>query len=166
MTASIGRSNAKLWTIVAIVAAGDGLIWIEWTDRSLLVERPSAPMSPAPAQRLTKDAAGDLGGNIRPGTSQPASDEDRIEQLLRFVEHSDVVFIRNGSEYDGAEAAAHLRDKLRAAGLQHPTVDQFIENIASRSSAVGQPYQVRLTDGRTVDAGPWLRMQCETTSVD
>ena len=35
-----------------------------------------------------------------------------IDELISFVETSDVRFIRNGKEYSAAEGADHLRDKL------------------------------------------------------
>ena len=39
-----------------------------------------------------------------------------IDELIFFVQTSGVHFIRNGTEYSGAEAAQHLRDKLDKAG--------------------------------------------------
>jgi hypothetical protein len=84
------------------------------------------------------------------------SEADRIESLLKAIEESKLVFLRNGSEHIGAEAAAHLRRKLRAAGDRVRTVRDFIDGIATKSSMSGEPYQVRLPDGTVSDLAPWL----------
>ena len=83
-------------------------------------------------------------------------ERDRIEQLLVAMEKSPLTFLRNGSEHDGAAAAAHLRRKWRLAGGRVETAEQFIEHLASRSSTTGRPYEVRLADGRVVGTGTWL----------
>ena len=84
------------------------------------------------------------------------SERERIEQLLESMQGSSVTFIRNGKEYDGTEAAAHLRRKWNAAGDRIQTTEQFIDHIATRSSTSGRPYQLRLADGRTVETSAWL----------
>jgi hypothetical protein len=166
MTASTNKSKARLWTMMAILAAGAGLIagsmWIGWANRPLPVERASIAASAPIHDEAAKDQADAAANEARLSFPQDASEEEKIERLLAFVGQSGVVFIRNGSEYDGAAAAVHLREKLRASGLQRPTLDEFIEKIASRSSLTDRPYQVRLPNGETVDAGPWFRLQYGT----
>ena len=80
-----------------------------------------------------------------------------IDELISFVQASGVRFIRNGTEYSGAEAADHLRDKLAAAGDRVKTTDDFITGIASKSYISGKPYLVKFPDGRTQPMGDWLR---------
>ncbi|MFI5401692.1 MAG: DUF5329 family protein [Planctomycetota bacterium] len=84
------------------------------------------------------------------------SETERIESLLKAIEESKLVFIRNGSEHDGPAAAAHLRRKLNAADDRVHTVREFIDGIATKSSMSGEPYQVRLADGTVSDLAPWL----------
>jgi len=87
----------------------------------------------------------------------PARDENaRIEALLRAVSTADVTFIRNGSPHEPKAAADHLRTKWKRAG-RPLTAEQFIENIASKSSMSGKPYLVRLADGKEIPAGDWFR---------
>ena len=86
---------------------------------------------------------------------------DRIERLFRRLEDSKAVFIRDDREYTGTEAAAHLRQKLTVAGPRIATADEFIEKIASRSTATGKPYRVKQADGTMTDAGAWFRQQME-----
>jgi hypothetical protein len=80
-----------------------------------------------------------------------------IDELIAFVQKSDVRFIRNGSEYSGAEGADHLRDKLGKAGDRVKTTDDFITGIASKSYLSGKPYLVKFADGHTESTGEWLR---------
>jgi hypothetical protein len=84
------------------------------------------------------------------------SEHDKIEALLRRVEASGLIFIRNGSEYPAAKAASHLRMKWDYAGDRIKTARQFIDYLATRSSRSGKPYQVRLPNGQTLAAGDWL----------
>jgi len=114
------------------------------------------------------------GGGMREGATDPTaaepgqvkglSERERIERLLRIVERSEVIFIRNGVEYTGSQAAEHLRRKLEAAGTEQMTLERFIEEIGSRSSMTGKAYHVRLADGTVMDAGPWMRRQRDEDS--
>ncbi len=80
-----------------------------------------------------------------------------IDELITYIQKSGVRFIRNGSEYSGAEGAQHLRDKLARAGDRVKTTEDFIIGIASTSSLSGKPYLVKFPDGRTEPVGDWLR---------
>ncbi len=87
----------------------------------------------------------------------PGRDEGaRIEALLRAVSTADVTFIRNGSPHEPKEAEDHLRTKWKRAG-RTLTAEQFIENIASKSSMSGKPYLVRLADGKEIPSADWFR---------
>jgi hypothetical protein len=104
------------------------------------------------------------------GGKPPASAIDGEQSLERakiqgLIEQVDglkgAVFIRNGAEHTPAEAAEHLRRKWDAAGDQIATVDEFIDNIASKSSTSGEPYRIRTKDGKEMEAGVYLRDQLE-----
>jgi hypothetical protein len=86
-----------------------------------------------------------------------------IDELIAFVQNSDVRFIRSGKEYSGAEGAAHLRTKLAAAGDRVKTTDDFIDGIASKSYLNGKLYMVKFADGRTQPTGEWLRARLTET---
>jgi hypothetical protein len=90
------------------------------------------------------------------GASRPAAEQTKIEWLLAEVGNSTATFIRNGKEYDGAKAAAHLKTKLLFAGRRVQTVRQFIVGVASHSEATGKPYEVRLPDGKQEPMQVWL----------
>ncbi|MDH5655201.1 MAG: DUF5329 domain-containing protein [Spirochaetia bacterium] len=86
----------------------------------------------------------------------PADETEKIENLIRAVETSSFIFIRNGIEYSSKKAASHMRMKLSRAGNRIRTADQFIRYIATKSSITGKPYLVRLKDGRIVLLSEWL----------
>ena len=82
----------------------------------------------------------------------------KIESLIEAVEQMDgATFIRNGTEHDTKEAADHLRRKWKAAGDKVKTAEEFVEHLASKSSTTGKPYEIRLSDGKVVGAGQYLR---------
>jgi hypothetical protein len=80
-----------------------------------------------------------------------------IEALLLAIENArDVVFLRNGGEHSPSDAAAHLRRKL-AASDEVVTAEQFITQIATRSSLSGEEYRIRHADGRVEPLATYLR---------
>jgi len=84
---------------------------------------------------------------------------DEIAHLIDFVRHSSCTFIRNGSEYNGAQAADHVKAKYDYYKLLIKTVEDFIERAASKSILSGKPYEVRCADGKTVPAADWIRAE-------
>jgi hypothetical protein len=97
----------------------------------------------------------------RPATAAPhLSEAAKIQALIGSIEHlNGAVFIRNGTEHDASEAAAHLRRKLDYAGSKVKTAQQFIDRLATGSSMTGKPYKIRFADGRTVESAVFLREQ-------
>ena len=89
--------------------------------------------------------------------ARDAREQARIEFLIRGVETAKgVVFIRNGSEYDGAAAGKHLRMKLNYAGERLKTAEDFVKYCASQSSLTHRKYAIRLADGSTSDAATYF----------
>lgn len=86
--------------------------------------------------------------------SDETPNQEKIEKFIISIENSDVTFIRNGGEYSPKEAADHLRKKWKNAGV-NMTLQEFIENVASKSSLSGKPYQVKLSDGSIINAKEW-----------
>jgi len=92
-------------------------------------------------------------------TSKYKNESVQIEKLLKKIENSDIIFIRNGTEYNSKEAAQHLRNKLKEAKGQIRTVDEFIKNIGSYSSMTGKVYFVKLKNGKMMTAEEWYKKQ-------
>ncbi|WP_395018500.1 DUF5329 family protein [Dongia sp.] len=83
---------------------------------------------------------------------------DEIAHLVGFVRHSSCTFIRNGSEYSGAEAAEHIQAKYDYFKNEIASVEDFIARAASKSLMSGKPYQVRC-EGQTIPAADWIRAE-------
>ena len=89
--------------------------------------------------------------------AREAKQDARIGHLIGAVEElKGAVFIRNGTEYNTKDAAAHLRMKLGKAGDRVKTAEEFIDGLASKSSFSGKPYQIRKADGTLVSTRPFF----------
>jgi hypothetical protein len=78
------------------------------------------------------------------------SEEQKINQLILFVEKSEAKFVRNGTAYSGMEAAKHLKMKREKAGAKIKTAKDFIDLIASKSSMSGEAYLMLYKNGKTI----------------
>ena len=94
-------------------------------------------------------AADDAAGELR-----------MIEALITHLEGLEgAVFIRNGEEYDSAQAASFVRSKWKTKRRAIKTAVDFIEKAASFSSTTGLPYLIRFADGREVKGREYLLSQ-------
>ncbi len=82
---------------------------------------------------------------------QAINEEQKINQLILFVEKTDAKFIRNDVEYSGFDAAKHLRMKREKAGSKIKTANDFIDQIASKSSVSGKAYQMKYKNGSIIN---------------
>jgi hypothetical protein len=84
-------------------------------------------------------------------SAQDIKETKKIDYLISSVENlKGTKFIRNGSEYDGKEAAEHLRMKLKNVGKRVQSAEDFIRLCASKSYISGEPYMIRTADGKTI----------------
>ena len=84
-------------------------------------------------------------------------EETRVENLLTAVgKQEQLIFIRNGSEHNAAEAESHLRLKLSKTKKRLDTAEQFVDKVASGSSISGKPYQVKQPGKEPVNAKVYL----------
>ena len=103
--------------------------------------------------RLTKNE----NNSVSPSQKLELSEEEKILRLIEITEKSQITFIRNGAEHTASEAAEHLRRKYEYAQEEIQTAQQFIVNIAGRSSTTNEVYLVKLPDGSPVRAEDWFR---------
>ena len=68
--------------------------------------------------------------------------------LLGLIEHSALMFERNGQKGSGKDAAEILRFKLNQYKNMVRTAEDFIEKVASFSSHTKKSYRVILPDGK------------------
>lgn len=85
-----------------------------------------------------------------------------IKSLLDYVEHSECLFVRNGDEFTGPRARAHLEQKLNYLEGKNKvnSAEDFIELAATRSSMSGRAYEVRCPEG-VQPAGTWLKRELQ-----
>jgi hypothetical protein len=92
-----------------------------------------------------------------PAFAQQDIEQQKIAYLINSVATLEgATFIRNGTEYDAARAADHMRLKLRFAGSRVKTAEDFITCCGTGSSVSGTKYTIRLHDGRVVDSATYL----------
>ena len=85
----------------------------------------------------------------------PATNAE-IEYLLARVTDSGYVFIRNGDEHEGPEAASHMRRKFEHFDDEIETTEEFIEKSSTLSLLTRRAYQVRFPDGSQTETAGWL----------
>lgn len=78
-----------------------------------------------------------------------------IEYLLSFIEQSECVFIRNGSEYAAPDARKHIERKYEYLKSRINSASDFIELAASKSSFSGRAYKVKCDD-QQLTTRQWL----------
>ena len=88
--------------------------------------------------------------------TRPPEEQQKIDWLLAEIKNSHAVFIRNGKEYYGEKAAAHVKSKLWWAGKRVQTVREFIVEVASHSEETGKPYEICFKDGTQAPLEKWL----------
>ena len=90
----------------------------------------------------------------------PAASQE-IAHLIEHLKVSGCEFQRNGSWYDSAKAAEHLRGKydyLIKKGWV-VTSEDFITRAATESSMSHKPYQVRCTGKEAEPSASWLKAE-------
>jgi hypothetical protein len=101
-----------------------------------------------------------------PLRAEPVGENFRTETnvLLDRLESSGCQFNRNGTWHTGAEAKAHLLNKLdyleKKSAVQ--STEQFIDLAATKSSMSGTPYQVRCANAAPVESKQWLSRELQS----
>lgn len=90
--------------------------------------------------------------------ARPRMDRE-VNALLGKLRASQCRFNRNGTWYDGADAAQHLAKKYDYLRSKIASTEQFIEKGGSSSSMSGKAYLVRCGDAKAVASGAWLSGQ-------
>ena len=81
----------------------------------------------------------------------------KIETLISHIQGlENATFVRNGSDYSGANAAKFLRAKWERHDKEVQTAADFIAKVASASGTSGKPYVIRFKDGKETPCGEYL----------
>jgi hypothetical protein len=90
------------------------------------------------------------------------SERALIDKLIAAVaQRTDIRFVRNGKDYSSTQAAEFLRGKLNWRPEKVATVQDFIEQVGTRSTTSGGIYLVRLGDGHTLPSADFLRQELQ-----
>ena len=97
---------------------------------------------------------------LRAEETSPATEKAKIETLISHIQGLEgASFVRNGSDYSGANAAKFLRAKWGQNDKEVKTAADFIAKVASISGTSGKPYLIRFKDGKETPCGEYLTAQ-------
>jgi hypothetical protein len=85
---------------------------------------------------------------------------DEIAMFIRRIVDAKVLFVREGEEYNSNLAQRFLRARYLNHRGPKWTAEQFVE-AACKSSRTGEPYHVKLPDGKVVGAKEWFTAQLQ-----
>lgn len=91
-----------------------------------------------------------------PVFAQVSEMDTEIEYLLKFIHDTPCSMIRNGKNYEGAEAVAHVRKKYAYYKYTIKTTEDFIRLSATKSTLSGEQYQVICPNGYHGTTQQWL----------
>ena len=97
-----------------------------------------------------------------PTLSVALEPEQEVQALVAAVEESGCTFHRNGGTHDSAAAADHMRLKLRRGKRYAKTAEDFIENLATKSSWTGRLYRIECAAGQPEPLNEWLTARLVT----
>ncbi|MCR6478123.1 DUF5329 domain-containing protein [Variovorax sp. ZS18.2.2] len=102
-----------------------------------------------------------LGTSAVLAQATPSDAEEKLIDTLiqRVSKMSAMVFLRNGNEYNAADAAKHMQAKYDHFKKELATAEDFIDRCASRSEMTGQAYKVKLNNGAVRDANEFLNSE-------
>ncbi len=102
-----------------------------------------------------------LGASALLAQATPSAVEEKLIDtlILRVSKMDAMVFLRNGNEYNAADAAKHMQAKYDYFKKELVTAEDFIDRCASRSEMTGQAYKVKLTNGAVRDANEFLNSE-------
>lgn len=93
--------------------------------------------------------------------SKSNSLEKTINHLLKYMEESGCIFIRNNKEHDSKYAAEHVRKKYDYFKGKINTPEEFIELCATKSLMSGKPYFVRCENNTEISSADWLKAELD-----
>lgn len=92
-----------------------------------------------------------------PATRPAMTVAQQVEYLIDTIAKLDgATFIRNDGEYTAANAAALMRFRWERDKGKLKTAEQFVEELATKSSTTGKPYVIRFKDGNEIKSGEYL----------
>ncbi|KAF0158702.1 MAG: hypothetical protein FD159_971 [Syntrophaceae bacterium] len=82
--------------------------------------------------------------------------QSEINHLLQYIERTNCKQERNGTEYSGAEAVAHVQKKYAYFKDKIHGTEEFIMYSATKSEVSGKPYTVHCPGQPAINSRDWL----------
>ena len=89
-----------------------------------------------------------------------ADTEQEVNYLLKSVENSECVFVRNGKHHDPSKAREHLQKKYNYIKRRVKKAEDFIKYAASKSSISGKPYMI-ICYGNEMLSAEWFQAELD-----
>jgi hypothetical protein len=112
-----------------------------------------APAGKSPAKAPSASDAAATQPGTRPAMTEPQTVEYLIDSIAKL---EGATFIRNDGEHSAATAAALMRYRWNRDKDKLKTAEEFVKELASKSSTTGKPYVIRFKDGTEVKSGEYL----------
>lgn len=87
------------------------------------------------------------------------ANEFEIKHLMKFIEQSDCMYVRNGEEHTAKDALEHIKKKYDYFLDDIKTAEDFIRLSASKSTISGKPYTVKCKEQPTITSEEWLMQE-------
>lgn len=84
------------------------------------------------------------------------ANQQEIDSLLSFIKNTSCQYERNGTRYNGVEAAKHVRKKYNYYLDDIKTTEDFIRLSATKSMMSGKKYNIYCADKPTITSQQWL----------
>ena len=87
-----------------------------------------------------------------------ADTANEISHLLNYVKKTECIYIRNGTEHNGVDAAAHIQKKYDYFNNKGKikTAEDFIRLSATESTMSGRKYTIFCPGQPKIESGEWL----------
>ena len=87
--------------------------------------------------------------------------KDEINHLLKYVEITKCIYIRNGDKHDGKDAQKHIKRKYDYFEDDISSSEDFIRLSATQSTMFGSKYYIKCPNEEKVKSSQWLLDELE-----
>ena len=93
--------------------------------------------------------------------SAQANYKTEIAHLLEYVKTTQCTYIRNGTSYNGVEAANHIKKKFDYYKNDVASAEDFIRLSATKSTISGSKYYIKCSGSPKRESGVWLLQELD-----
>ena len=79
-----------------------------------------------------------------------------IDHLMEYIQNSECMFIRNGTEHNPEQAINHIIKKYMYYKKRITTTEEFIDFCASKSTLSHKSYKINCPGQPVIESKVWL----------